>query len=98
MEVEDDAEVVEEADEDALGLVFGDLVGLADLGVVVVGDVVFLEGFEGFFDLEPGTGERIADVFELVDFVVDGLFELIDACTVLAGGGDEGFDVGVFFA
>ena len=98
MEVEDNAKVVEEADEDALGLVFGDLVGLADLGVVIVGDVVFFEVFEFFFDLEPSTGEEIADVGELADFAVDGLLELLDASAVFAGGGDEGFDVGVFFA
>ena len=89
---------MEEVYELFLALFVGDLLLAAEVGVLGVADEVFVHGFELFFHLEPGEGEKVVNIGELGDFVDDFFSEFIDALPRLAGGFDDGFDVGVFVA
>ena len=51
---------------------FWDVMGLAKVAVVAVGNVVFAKGFEFLFELEPGFGDGGVDVGECGDDVGEG--------------------------
>ena len=72
-EVEDGAEVVEQLEKVGLFGGFWDVVGLAKVAVVGVGNVVFAKGFEFLFELEPGFGDGVVDVGECGDDVGEGV-------------------------
>ena len=96
--VEEDAEVVEDFDEDGLVFGGGDFGGGAEGLVFFVGDEVVVGAhlFELFFDVEPDFWEKISDVGNVVDLLVNGFAEFMDSLACFAGGGDELFDLGIF--
>jgi hypothetical protein len=79
-------------------MLLGDLVLVADADVFAVGDKVAIHGFELFFDLKPREGQQVVNIVELADFGGDGAAEICNAVAALAGGFDNGADVGVFGA
>jgi len=96
LEVEDDAEIVEEFQQVVLSLAVGDICLGADLLVVVAREEVLGALFELFFDGEPGLGQGLVEMGELAEFLDEGVFEGVDAFVVFAGGLEDGVEIGVF--
>ena len=71
-EVEDGSEVVEKLEKVGLFGEFWDVMFLAKLAVTLVGNIVFVKGFEFLFELEPGFGDGVVDVGEFGDDVGEG--------------------------
>ena len=77
LEVQAYAEVVEvAAEEEGIFFVF-DAVLLADLEVVILGDVVITVVFEGGADSDPEFGEGLSDVGQAGDVVGNSFFNLV---------------------
>ena len=96
LEVEDDAEVVEEFQQVVLSLAVGDIGLGADLLIVVTREEVLGALFELFFDGEPGLGQGLVEVGKLAEFLDEGGLEGVDALVIFAGGLEDGVEVGVF--
>ena len=97
LEVEEDAEVVEEAAEGCHFAFVVDVVAAAG-GFVIGGvDVVTAVVFEGVADVEPFVGEGDAAWEECFDFVLEGEFERVESSVVFEVGA-VGFAQGFKFA
>ena len=86
LEVEEDAEVVEEAAEGCHFAFVRDVVAAAGGLVVVEADVVAAVVFEGVADVEPFVGEGDAAREERFDFVLEGEFECVESSVVFEVG------------
>ena len=96
LEVEDDAEIVEEFQQVVLSLAVEDICLGTDLLIVVAREEVLGALFELFFDGEPGLGQGLVEMGELAEFLDESVFEGVDALVIFAGGLEDGVEVGVF--
>ena len=98
LKVQDNAEIVEEADQRALTGFVADFVLGTQFEIFVVGDEIglFAQFFQFGFDGEPGFGQQVADVWQVVDLLGDSGFEFFNACACGGGGFEDTDDVGIF--
>jgi hypothetical protein len=93
LEVEADAEVVEVAAKLEFVFVAFEAVSIAEGEEFGLGDVVSGIGFQGFADVDPGFGQRGADVGELANVVLDGSADFGESAIGSEIGGEEIFEV-----